>query len=71
MATTQQHNKLIGVVFDGNKHLQKVLTNDAIKKYDGNRKQIPSDENFPFADIAKTWQCGTKAVPQDALNVDG
>lgn len=31
MATTQQHNKLIGVVFDGNKHLQKVLTNDAIK----------------------------------------
>lgn len=51
METNSQHNKLIKLVFDGNKHLQKILSNEDVKK------MCITEGRFPFTKLPVCGHC--------------
>jgi hypothetical protein len=56
MATVKQHNKIIGVVFNGNKHLNKVLTNDTI------RNMTTIENRYPLTKLPVCGHCENLAL---------
>lgn len=56
MATTAQHNHIIQVVFDGNKHLNKVLSSEDIKN------MTVIENRFPLTKLPVCGACESLAM---------